>query len=171
MGHRAALGPNVVDLVLDDVERRTFLVKPAGEHALELSLWIADVELQEGAGELLLLPGRGGLAGAQTHDRIFDAERLPRLHRQVARDAVALVQEADDGDALGHRRSAWSDARNRLRHVDCDRFGLAGLALRLGGRVVAARRGGDGCTRRDDAEAGPKLLGDRRHDQSGVQAS
>ena len=38
MGHRAALGPDVVDRVLDDVERRRFLVEPAREDALELAL-------------------------------------------------------------------------------------------------------------------------------------
>ena len=31
-GHRAALGPDVVDRMLDDVERRGFLVQPAREH-------------------------------------------------------------------------------------------------------------------------------------------
>ena len=76
MGHRAALGPDVVDRVLDDVERRRFLVEPARKDPLELALRVAHVELDEGAGQLLHLPGRGRLAGAQPDDHVADAHRL-----------------------------------------------------------------------------------------------
>jgi hypothetical protein len=50
--------------MLDRVERRRFLVEPAGKDAAELALRIADVELQEGAGQLLDLPRRRRFAGA-----------------------------------------------------------------------------------------------------------
>ena len=61
----AALGPDVVDRVLDDVERRRFLVEPAGEDPLPVPVGPLHIELDEGAGQLLRLPRRGRLAGAQ----------------------------------------------------------------------------------------------------------
>src|SRR5437868_362791 len=45
MGHCAALGPDVVDRVLDDVQRRRFLEQPAGKDAAELAVGAAHVEL------------------------------------------------------------------------------------------------------------------------------
>jgi hypothetical protein len=165
--------------MLDDVERRAFLVQPAREDALELVLWIAHVELQERAGQLLLLPGRGRFAGTEPNDHVADAKRFARLHRQVARNAVALVQQADDGDAFGHRRRARCDGDDGLRHVDGDRFRLPLLTSRLGRRIVAAggrqrrrqgKRGARGGVTRHGAPVSI-LLGSARHDQSGVQAS
>ena len=54
--HRAALGPDVVDRVLDDVERRRFLVEPAREHPAPAFVRPLHVELDERAGQLLILP-------------------------------------------------------------------------------------------------------------------
>ena len=89
----------------------------------------AHVELDEGAGQLVLLPWRGVFAGAQPDDRIADPHRLPRLQRHVAADAVALVEQADDRDPLRHRRAARRQrdvaGRDRL-----DRLGRRGLARR-----------------------------------------
>jgi hypothetical protein len=79
MRHRAALGPDVVDRVLGDVEGRRFLVQPAGEDPLEATLRVTDVELDEGAGDLLYLPGGGRLAGAQADDDVPGADRLAGL--------------------------------------------------------------------------------------------
>jgi hypothetical protein len=74
MRHRAALGPDVVDRVLDDVERRRLLVEPAREAAAEVAVSVADEDLDEGAGQLLSLPRRGRLAGAQPDDDVLDPE-------------------------------------------------------------------------------------------------
>jgi len=65
------------------------------------------VKLHEGAGQLLVFPGCGGLAGAQAYDRVVDPHGLARLQRQVPNDSVPLVEEAEDRHALGHR----SDSR------------------------------------------------------------
>jgi len=58
--------------VLDDIQAGRFLVEPAGEDPLELALRVAHVDLDEGAGQLLDLPRRGRLAGAQPHDDVAD---------------------------------------------------------------------------------------------------
>jgi hypothetical protein len=63
------------------------------------------VELHEGAGFGDFFPRRGLLAGAQTDDGIVDAKGLARPHLERAGDAVTLVEDADFGDALRHRRA------------------------------------------------------------------
>jgi hypothetical protein len=63
--------------MLDDVESRRLLVKPAREDPPESRrAWITNVDLDEGAGQLLHLPGRGGLTGPQPNDHIARAHRL-----------------------------------------------------------------------------------------------
>lgn len=142
MRHRAALGPHVVDRVLDHVQRRRFLVEPARKDPVILALRVAHVELDEGAGQLLHLPGGGRLAGAQPHDHIAGANRLARPKLQILGDAVALVEQPDDRNALRHRRGARRDLGDGLRNVN--RFGLGfrrRLPLGLGLRHVAVARG------------------------------
>ena len=98
--HRAALGPDVVDRVLDHVERRQFLVNPARKDAVPALVGLLDVELDERAGQLLFLPRRGRLARAKAHDRVLPPHRLAGLERDVLDDAVALVEDPEHGDAL-----------------------------------------------------------------------
>jgi hypothetical protein len=127
--------------MLDDVERGRFLVEPAREDPAPLPLRVAHVELDEGAGEPLNLPGRRRLARPQADDRIADPNRLPRLQRQLARDAVALVEETEHRHPLRHRSGAGGDGGDRLRDVDGSR--LAGrLAVRA--RLVALGAGAAG---------------------------
>jgi len=64
------------------------------------------IELDESAGQRLRFPGSDRLARAQPHHHIAEAQGLPRLHRQIAFNAVALVEQADHRDPLGHRRLA-----------------------------------------------------------------
>ena len=92
--------------MLDDVERGAVLVDPAREDPCELLVRALHVDLQKGAGQPLGLPRRGCLAGAQADDDVFDAHRLAGAQGQVAHDAVALVEQADNRDALAHRRRA-----------------------------------------------------------------
>ncbi len=132
---------------------------------MEDALGIGDVELDEGAGQLLDLPGRGGLAGAQADDDVAIADRLARLQREVLLDAVALVEQADDGDALRHRRRARRLTRHRLRNVDRLRLGR-GLAIVLPlGRAFRVA-GGERRQRRKNQGRGSAV-----HASSGVQAS
>jgi hypothetical protein len=149
--------------MFDDVEGRRFLVEPAGKDALPASLRVSDVELDERAGQLLHLPCRGRLARPQSHDRVADPDRLARLQRQLARDAVALVEQAEDGDALGHRSRPRRDGGDGLRNIDRLRLSRRLRVRRLLARAAAAaRREHQG----EEGDAGPEV-----HAWSGVQAS
>jgi hypothetical protein len=130
--------------VLDDVERRRLLVQPAREDPLPAPLRIAHVELDEGAGQSLDLPGRGRLAGAKADDRVADPNRLPRLQSERAGDSVALVEQTQHRDTLGHRSGPRSDRGDGLRDVDrarlADRLAVGG---RIGaGAAIAPAEGG-----------------------------
>ena len=165
MRHRAALGPYVVDRVLDRVERRSLLVEPAREDSLELALRVADVELDEGAGQLLSLPGRGGLAGAKPDDGVADPDRLARPELEIARDSVALVEKADHRDPPRHGGRPRGDRGHRLG--DVDGFGLRlGLALVRNLRTAVAR-GQQSETGEEKSRLGPRP----DHSWPGVQAS
>jgi len=132
---------------------------------VEGALGVGDVELDEGAGQLLDLPRRGRLAGAQPHDRVADPKRLARLHRQVALDAVALVEEADHRDALRHRSRSRRLAGHRLGHVDGLDLG-SGLAVAL--PLGRARRPAGG---EHGGQAKQGSGGGAAHASSGVHAS
>jgi hypothetical protein len=151
--------------VLDDVERRRLLVKPARKDAAELAVRAAHVQLHEGAGILLGLPGRRGLAIAEPHDHVADPHRLARPQRQVALQAIALVEQADHRDPLRHRRRAGRELGHRLG--DVDRLILDFSAALLIGLVRAPGRTGG--KRKQRREAGAKG-GAAHRDQSGVQA-
>jgi hypothetical protein len=150
--------------VLDDVQRRSLLVQPAREDPLPAPLRVLDVELDEGSGQLLDLPGRRRFAGSKPDDRVADAHRLTRLQGQRARDAVALVEEAEHRDPLGHRSRPGGHCGDGLRNVDRARLadGLA-VATRIAAAAAVAAREGD---RKHDrgAEREP-------HAWSGVHAS
>jgi hypothetical protein len=128
--------------VLDDVEPRRFLVEPAREDPPEIGRSrIADVDLDEGAGQLLHFPGRGRLAGPQPHDDVAGADRLPRPQREFAHLAVALVEQPQHRDPLRHRRGAGRQPGDGLRHVDrLDFLGIL-LVLMLGALRGAAGKG------------------------------
>jgi hypothetical protein len=140
--------------MLDHVERWRFLVDPAGKDPAPLVVGALDVELEERARQLLLLPRRGHLAGAQVDDRIAGANRHARLHFQVMDDAVALVEKADDRDPVLHRSHARLVA---LEHL----AGVARLQLVLARLLASAAREGE---RQRDRECSPP-----DHCYSGVQ--
>lgn len=154
----------------DHVAIRPFLEQPAGKDAVPLvAAAVLHVELDEGAGLLLFLPWGRRLAGAQAHDRAADTQRLARLHRELAGDAVALVEQADHGDALRHGRAG--QAGGFLRHAPVGRKLLFVGAVRGVGRAPgraaagrehraqadrdqpAARRGGPPGTHASGAQA------------------
>jgi hypothetical protein len=152
--------------VLDRVERRRLLVEPAGKDAPELAVRTAHVQLDEGAGQLLNLPGRGGLAGAQPHDRVADPDRLARPQGEVPRLAVTLVEEADDSDPLRHRRRAGRELVHGLRYVDRLLVLDVGIALPVAVVGAAGRAGGEREHHRETRADHPA----KHHVQSGVQA-
>jgi hypothetical protein len=126
--------------MLDGIERRRFLVDPAREDPLPAPVGALHVELHESTGELLELPRRRRLARPQPHHCVLHSDRLARPDRQVADDAVALVEQAQNGDPLRHRRHpslVGGGARHgRARHPPLLRrrspLGLALFALAAG---------------------------------------
>lgn len=89
--------------MLDDIERRAFLVKPAREDPVPQFVGALDIDLNEGAGQPLGFPRCAGLTRPQANDDVFHSYRLARFHCEVAHDPVALVEQADDSDPLSHR--------------------------------------------------------------------
>jgi hypothetical protein len=152
--------------VLDGVERRRFLIEPAGEDTPELVVGPAHVELDEGAGQLLDLPCCGGFAGAQPDDGVANPDRLTRPQSEVPLLAIAFVEEADDGDPLRH----WGRPRlhlvHGLRNVDCLLVLDLGVALAVA--VIGAARGAGG--EREHRRQASAEHGTAHRDQSGVQA-
>jgi hypothetical protein len=147
--------------VLDDVEPRRFLVEPARKDPPEgLGARIADVDLDEGAGQLLHLPWRGRLAGAQPHDDVAGANRLARAQREFAHLAVALVEQPQHRDPLGHRRGAGRELGDGLRDIDGLDFFRILFILLLG---ALRRAGGE-----DERSRESRNRATRRHAQSGV---
>jgi hypothetical protein len=113
-----------------------------------------DVELHECARQLLILPGGGRLARAQANDSVVYPDRLARFESQVANDAVALVEETQDRDALRH----GGDARLLVRTVSPCHSRTIGLL-----RLIAAP------APREKQEQGCAGNGEWFHAQSGFQ--
>lgn len=123
---------------------------------MPLPAGLLHVHLHESAGQLLRLPWRGRFAGFKPDDHIARPDRLPGLHPDVAYDAVALVQEAENGDTVGHRRHVCGVYAGR---TTCPgRLGPLGLLLRLLSAPAARQK------QRERAQDGAEP-----HDQSGVQ--
>jgi hypothetical protein len=101
-----------------------------------------DLKLDERPGELLLFPRSARLAGAKPNDGVPHPHRLPGPHRQVPDDSVALVEQADDRDALRHRRDARLFGGRPRRFGDHRPRRLLLPILLRPIRLVAAARGG-----------------------------
>jgi hypothetical protein len=85
------------------------------------------VQLHERTGQSLVFPRRGLLARAEANDRVVHPNRLARLQRQVADYAVALVEETEHRDALGHGGDARLLARARVGAGQARAIGLLRL--------------------------------------------
>jgi len=119
---------------------------------------LPDIELHECARELLQLPGSARLAGPQADDRVLHSHGLARLEQHIPNDAVALVEEAQHGNAIRHRRYAHGCRRPRRR------LSLASLVRLLPSLFGAAR-----ATRREKKGESRAGDGELSHAQSGVQ--
>jgi len=117
-----------------------------------------------------IFPRRRLLACAQPHDRAAHPRGIAGLHFEIADEAVALVEQADDGDAIGHRGRAF-DAADFLWHAfgfgDLRRLVAAARLGRLGPVAGAERDGGD---RRQSQRRGQPLHRSA-HSAPGRQAS
>jgi hypothetical protein len=135
---------------------------------VELALRVANVELDEGAGQLLRFPGRRRLAGAQVHDDVADPLRLAGLHRQRLGDSVPLVEQSERCHPLRHRSRPGRLGGDVLGNVDDP-----GLRARL--PVVLRRTGGAAfvapCQRRQRGRGDEGRPKRGSHPPSGVQAS
>jgi hypothetical protein len=145
--------------MLDDVERRAFLVQPAREDALPGAPRLLDIELDEGTGEAFIFPRRGRVARAQADHRVAEADRLAGFQRDVADDAVALVEQPEHRDPLGHRRDP-GDRFDRARRVDRNRRGTIG-------RLAGVTRAAIAACEREQQRQRPKA---RHEDYSGFHA-
>jgi hypothetical protein len=152
--------------VLDDVAIGPFAENPARKDpAPSVVALILHRQLDERAGFGRILPRRGLLARAQAYNGASDARRFAGLHFELADQPVAFVEQADDGDALGHRGRTLN-AADLLRNA----FGLGHrrngrAAIALGRRPVASAQRGRG-QQREQRSRGPT-----RHYSPGRQAS
>jgi hypothetical protein len=119
--------------MLDHVAVGPLAENPARKDAAPLVVaLILHGELNKSAGFGGVFPWRRLFACAQPDDRAADAQRFAGLHLELADQPVALVEQAQHRDALGHRCGAFDTA------------GFRGDALRLQRRRhrLAAVRGG-----------------------------
>jgi hypothetical protein len=125
--------------VLDDIAIGPVAEQPAGEVAPPLAVRAGThIELNKSTDFLEIFPRRAGFACLEPHDRVADAQRFARLHRQVAGQAVALVEQADHRDPVAHRR-AGQGGRAAIADPAAFYFHRAGL---VGNRhVIVAARG------------------------------
>jgi hypothetical protein len=146
--------------------------QPAGKGAPPFAVRAAPhVELNEGPGFLHILPRRGRLARLEAHDGVAHAQGFARFHLKVARQAVALVEQAHHRDPFRHRRTGQG---GRTAVADRAVLDLDGAGLVGRGHVIAAASGqheNAGQNRRggQDRQDAPRRA--RGHDASGLHAS
>jgi len=120
--------------------------------------------LDESRGFRRVFPWRGTLAGGKADDHVADAARLARLHLDIARDIVALVEQRDGRHAVLHRRADAVHGGRRRRRVGYFLGNLGRFGLRFRRFAGAARDKRHGGPKRNDRDR------ERLH-ASGVQAS
>lgn len=87
---------------------------------------IVDQKLDKGALFGGQFPRCRSLARPQADDRASDADRLARPEFKVAGETVALVEEAERGDAFRHRRSDLLGHRCDQITIGCGNLSLFG---------------------------------------------
>jgi len=141
--------------VLDHIQAGRVSEQPAGEYPVPCEIGIgigalANGDLDEGAGLRPRLPRRGPFARGKANDHVADAACLARLHLQILRDVVALVQQADRRDALRHRGAGRFAVRRGgrrggrgelLRHLGALRLRRGSIARASGEQQGSPRSG------------------------------
>jgi hypothetical protein len=115
-----------------------------------------NIDLHESSSELFRLPRSRCLARTKAHDHVLPARRLTWPKRDVLDDAVALVENSENRDALSHGRDTALPCGRRRR------FDRAELARALLPAATTARR-----QRERDHQCCRKLS----HAYSGIQGS
>ena len=147
MGHRAALGPDVVDRVLDDVEATAFPCRasprrPAGTGPADCARR-AGRRRRSAAAPPRARSSRRRAAGRSTSPT---RTAWPGLQREFARDAVALVEQADHRDALAPSASCPAPCASRSaecrpsRSSHCSACGIAARGAPVGSQAASASR-------------------------------
>ncbi len=142
--------------MLNQVERRRFLIKPARKDAVPPPVGLLHIDLDKCAGQFLLFPWSGRLTRPKAHDHVLPSNRLARVKRDILDDAVALVENAEHGGPLSH----WSDAAFAIGR----RGNLAPASYgSILSRSALAARG--------ERERGEQGYSDVLHVYSGIQGS
>jgi len=124
--------------MLDDVERRRVPEQPAREHLAPGKRpagagALLDEDLDEGAHFGRAFPRQRPLASGEADDDVADPARFARLHHQILRLVVALVEQAERGDAILDRGTELALDRRQTDRRGGDRLGHLG---RGGPRLV-----------------------------------
>jgi hypothetical protein len=158
--------------VLNHVEAGRLLEQPAREDLAPGQRLIClgalfDKDLHEGPGLLRLLPRQRAFARIELDHDIADPARLARLHHQVLAEIVALVEQAERGDAVLDRGAVFALDHRRGALLCGDLLGdRSRRSLRV---VVAPFATGQQPRKRQHGQA--KQSDRARHGQaSGVQA-
>lgn len=101
-----------------------------------------DEQLDESADFGRAFPRQGPLAAGEANDDVADPARFAGLHHEVLALVVALVEQADRGDAVLDRgaelaldrRDADRRRRHGLGHFGGDRLGLLVVAALAAGK-------------------------------------
>ena len=142
--------------MLDDVERRGFLVQPSGEDAVPPLVGLLHIYLNERTRQLLWLPGSRCFTCPKPDDHVLPASRLAGVQRDILDDAVTLVENAKHRHALRH----W-------RHPSLAVSRRGGLARGRKGRVLLLGALAAGDKRKRDQQRNCGLS----HAYSGIEGS
>jgi hypothetical protein len=142
--------------MLNQVERRRFLIKPARKDTVPAPVGLLHIDLYKSAGQFLLFPWGSRLTGAKAHDHVLPSNRLAGMKRDVLNDAVALVENAENRCALGH----WSNTALAIG-------GRGNLAPASQGRILS----GPTLAARSERERGEQGCSEVLHVYSGIQGS
>jgi hypothetical protein len=131
--------------VLDHVERGRVFEQPAGEHPppRRIGTRLARLEHQhlgKSAGFHWHFPGRGALTALHADDNIADPLLRADLDDEIAGDVVALVEQAQGGDAIGVGRGLAAIGLLELRFLRdlCHLFGDRSRARLIARCLIAA---------------------------------
>jgi len=155
--------------VLDHVQGGRILEQPAGKDlAPDLVLAgrgrLFDIDLHESPSLVGHFPGCSALAALHAHNDIVDPARLADLEDEVGGDVVALVEQAERGDAIlvgrhlalfGSCGKSWH--RARCSHLAFSRCLASALVLPAGGQHGECGKSGE----RPRHKSGNQLSGDQ----------
>lgn len=126
-----------------------------------------DEDLNEGTGFRRCFPRHGALAGGKFDDDVADPLGLANLEHHVLRKVVALVEQAQRGDAILDRGPIFAFDHRRAGSLICEGFGnFGGNRFRRLVRAAVA-----GCQRHERQGKSQQMRGAHGAQASGDQAS